>query len=218
MGSDAIDPDLLDARRVAIHKALKERSPELASYYETAILELQKPPEISLARARVSTVCHAIRELINGLPSVMGETSSQRIKPSSKDLLKALPHFTIDGDDSESVVAIPRAVAKAMDELVRTTALESKRIRDDLTGLLADTPQEDHPLVTPWNQSRSWFTRWAHWDRPTDENRRIPTDAQILDHLRLVEDVVEARTAAFFDSRRAIDDLLAQANAEEGPV
>jgi hypothetical protein len=214
MKKDPSKQDLLDERRIAIHDALKIRSAELASYYKTAMLELQQTADTGLERARVSTICHAVRELINGLPSVMGETSSERINPSSWELLRNLPEISIDTRGEEPIVAIPRELASLIEDLARTAALESKRVRDDLTGLLVDTPQDDHPLVTPWNQTRRWFVKWAHWDRPTDEARPIPTDDQILERLRLIEDVVEARTAAFFDSRHAIDDLLAKANSE----
>ncbi|MGN8026047.1 hypothetical protein [Microbacterium sp. 22242] len=211
--SPQLRPALFDERRRDIHTALTERSDVLASYYKSAIDQLSTPPTPGTERIRVSLICHAIRELINSLPWAMGTTSSERIKPSSKDLLSKLPSSRVDLEGGEKMVSVPRPIATWLDRLLVAADLESRRVRDDLVALLADAPQADHPLVTPWNQTRTWFVDWAHFERMPVGTRALPSDAQILDHLRLVEDVIQASTAAFFDAREAIDDVLTAANA-----
>lgn len=215
MRSDQPSPTHFDERRLGILAAVAERSPVLATYYKSAIDQLSTQPETGDERIRVSLICHAIRELINSLPWAMGTTSSQPIKPSSKTLLESTPSWTADLEGDDDMVPAPRQVVTWLAQFVRATELENKRVRDDLVALLADTPQEDHPLATPWNQTRSWFVRWAHFERGSGESGTIPSDETILEHLQIVEDVIQARTAAFFDAREAIDDVLAQANASE---
>lgn len=187
------------------------RSPELASYYESAIDQLQAPVAMGRERVRVSSICHAIREFINGLPSVMGESSSKRIGPSIGEMIRALDPIDLEEGEG-NLVWVPRKFASIADSAARAAIAEEERIRKDLVSLLSAETRSDHPLVAPWNKTRKWFVKWAHWDRSTDADRSIPTDIQILTQLRLVEDVVEARTVAFFDARHSIEDVLAIAN------
>ena len=44
-------------------------------------------------------------------------------------------------------------------------------------------------------------------------NRELPSDYEIRAAIRVVEDVIEVRTAAFFDNLRSLDDLLSDINA-----
>lgn len=148
------------------------RSPELASYYQSAIEQLQAPAVVGHERVRVSSICHAIREFINGLPTVIGESSSDRIGPSSGDLIKTLVPIDIE-EGEEKLVWVPRKFALTADCAARAAKAEDERIRKDLVSLLSADTRTDHPLVSPWNKTRSYFVKWAHWGRKTDADRSI---------------------------------------------
>lgn len=205
-------PFELDDRRQAVFDALESLSPEAAGYYKSGIAVLLEPARAGEQRAKVSSVCHSFREIVNGLPSLLGETGSAPIVPSSALLLRDLPEFRFDLSGDEPVVAVPREVATPLDEVLRTAALESARQDADLASLFAGMKQEAHPLVSQWRGAARFFLHWAHWDRPTDESRHIPTDDEMEEHVRTVEDIIVARVAPFFDARHSIEDVIADAN------
>ena len=72
-----------------------------------------------------------------------------------------------------------------------------------------------HPAVKQWGDAYQFLVGWAHLDRNHDEDRVLPTDNEIRDVLRIVEDVIDVRTTAFFENVAAINDLLADINATE---
>jgi hypothetical protein len=209
----------LDARRQAVFEALRSLSLEAAGYYKAAIAVLSLPAREGEHRAKVSTICHAFREIVNSLPSMLGETASAPIVPSSGLLLRDLPDFRFDLAGDDPIVAVPREIATQLDDVLRTVALESARQEADLASLFAGMKQEAHPLVAPWRRAQRFFLHWAHWDRPADENRPLPSDVELDEHVVIVEDIIVARVAPFFDARRSIEDVIAEANRldEEGP-
>ena len=212
MSNPTETPNPLDDRRQRVYDALQERSPEFAGYYRAAIVTLLTPADPGEQRAKVSSVCHSFREIMNGLPHVMGENSSPFVIPSSVQLIAELPDMRLDLAGDEEVVTLSRDLATSLDEVLRTATLENARVADDIASLLAGEKQVGHPLVRPWKKTRSFFVGWAHWDRPGDESRPIPSDADLESHIRIVEDIIESRAGAFFDTRHTIDDLLADAN------
>lgn len=206
----------LDARRQAVFEALRSLSPEAAGYYKAAIAVLLLPAREGEHRAKVSTICHAFREIVNSLPSMLGETASAPIVPSSGLLLRDLPDFRFDLAGDNPIIAVPRGIAGQLDDVLRTVALENARQESDLASLFAGMKQEAHPLVAPWRRAHRFFQHWAHWDRPNDETRPVPSDIELDEHVVIVEDIVVARVAPFFDARRSIDDLIAEANRLDG--
>ncbi|SEB14141.1 hypothetical protein SAMN04488580_10855 [Mycobacterium sp. 283mftsu] len=56
-----------------------------------------------------------------------------------------------------------------------------------------------------------YFVRWAHIDSHGD--RPLPTDTELLDAIKFVEDVVDVRTAPFFGNFVAVKSLLDEINA-----
>lgn len=53
---------------------------------------------------------------------------------------------------------------------------------------------------------------WTHLDRNHVSSRPLPSDEEIATQVRVVEDVIEVRSAAFFDNLRSIEEMLAQFN------
>ena len=58
-----------------------------------------------------------------------------------------------------------------------------------------------------------FFLGWAHLDRNHNVDRPLPADSDLLANIRVVEDVIEVRTAAFFENLKSLEGLLAEINA-----
>ena len=57
-----------------------------------------------------------------------------------------------------------------------------------------------------------FFVRWAHLQAGPTDVASLPSDDEIRDQVRVVEDLIEGVTRLFFDARRAVDDLLDEIN------
>jgi hypothetical protein len=82
-------------------------------------------------------------------------------------------------------------------------------------ALLTDDGDADHPAVSQWMDARRFFVRWAHVGAEATDLTKVPTDEDIQDKIRVVEDLIEGVTKLFFDARRSVDDLLAEINQTE---
>src|SRR5690606_28782563 len=81
----------LDERQTRVWEALAARSPALAGMYASVVLALAEPPRVGCKQARVSLICHGMREVMNGLPEAMATTVIPRPSPSSETLKGRLP-------------------------------------------------------------------------------------------------------------------------------
>ena len=156
---------------------------------------------------------------MNGLPEAMAVTAIPRPAPSSDSLKAQLPqllsqHRDLDLNADQDLVPLPRDVARAFDQLVRAAVQEAGRNRANAAALLTGGGDQNHPLITQWSQTQRFFLEWTHLDRGAD--REPSTDEALRENIKVVEDVIEVRTALFFDNVRALEDLLQAANAEEG--
>ena len=68
-------------------------------------------------------------------------------------------------------------------------------------------------MVERWRRAHDFFLKWTHLDRVSDSLRSVPSDEEFRQHLRVLEDVIEVRTAAFFDAVDSVAELLRLANA-----
>ncbi|ASN19929.1 hypothetical protein [Arthrobacter sp. YN] len=212
----------LDDRQQQLYDALDERSPALAGTYRAAIRMLGTPAVAGEERARVSLIGNAMREVMNALPSVIGETTGRLKGRSASALARELSDALALSSDLDlrqdlDYIPVPRAVAIAIDQVVQTVVLETKQVRDDAAALLAEGSSSDHPAVGQWIEAREFFVRWTHLERPPRDNGHVPTDVEILRNIRVVEDLVAVRTAGFFDTRRLLDELLAEINRADKP-
>ena len=164
-----------------------------------------------------------MRELMLGLPPVLTNSSEARPKPSSDALLSKLPsllaeHPEVDLGADQDIIPVPREVASRLDELIRTRTQEAGRNRRNTTVLIAGDDSSDHPVIKQWQDAYRFFVRWAHLDRDEGSKRALPSDGTIDAHIRVVEDLIEVRTTAFFENLHSLQDLLDDINAldEEG--
>ena len=210
----------LDARRQRTIDALIGRSELLAGIYRAAIEAMTTPAGTGLERARVSIVCHCMRELMNGLPAVMADSSIPRPDPSANSLLSKLPkvvatHPNLDLTLDQDLIPVPREVAAAIAKLVATTNIEHGRNGSIAASLVTGGTDVKHPAVAQWRSAQDFFLGWTHLDRNHARNRELPSDNELWSNIHIVEDVIDVRSALFFDNLHALQDLLAEANATD---
>jgi hypothetical protein len=162
-------------------------------------------------------ICHCMRELMIGLPAVMSDFSIPRPTPSSTFLMKQLPgllaaHSDADLGLDQDLVPVPRAVAQVLASLISTATREEGRNRANTAALVTGESDADHPAIAQWLDAYQFFLSWTHLDRNHDQERPLPSDEALLASLRVVEDVIEVRSALFFVNLHALEDLLAEIN------
>ena len=217
-GSAAIGEQ--EQRRVRVAGGLKARSARLTGMYLAALRELDSGAEVGSEAARVSIICHCMRELMNGLPAAMAASVVPRPKPSSSSLVAKLPdilaeHPQLDLRAEQANVPVPTRVASMIADLVEAAVKERGLNVVNAAALLTDGTDLAHPLLDQWRAAQKFFLEWAHLDRNADGARELPTDVEIVAHIRVVEDVIEVRSNLFFANLSAIEDVLRLAHAEE---
>lgn len=207
-----------NGRQLRVTNILRDRSPKLAGVYQTAIGALRLPADDGCEAARISVVCHCMRELMNGLPAVMADTSIPRPKPSSGSLMSKLPelianHPDVDLGADQDMIPVPNAVARAIDSLIGAVVKERGRNRSNAAALVTDGNDNKHPAVKQWMEAYEFFLGWTHLDRNHERVEQLPSDEDLVANMKVVEDVIEVRSAAFFENLHALEDLLAEINA-----
>lgn len=208
---------VLDERQQRVHDALQGRSEKLAGIYRATLGALGMTAQDAHAGARISIVCHCMRELMTGLPAVMAEETIPRPKPSSGSLVQRLPallgsHPELDLAVDQDLVPVPRAVARAVLALVTAQVQEVGRNRSNAASLITAGTDDNHPAIDQWMEAYNFFVAWAHLDQ-NYEGRTLPTDEQLAENVRVVEDVITVRSAMFFENLHSVEDLLAEINA-----
>lgn len=212
--------EIFDQRQHDILKRLSERSTVHAGLYATALRELGSPSVEGLESARVAVICHCARELMLGALDVLVDTPEPRQKPTSGSLARGLPSvITREGGPDlradQDLIPIPRAVATAFADLIDANTREQGRNQRNAAALVTGSADGSHPSIKEWGQAYGFFVQWAHVDQHHRKN--LPDDATLARHLRIVEDVIEVRMNLFFENLSTVEDLLALANATDGP-
>ena len=214
-----MEPDSATVERQdRVIKALEDRSPRLAGMYKSALSTLRGRSELGDETACVSVVCHCMRELMLNLPSAMGDSTTSRPEPSSSSLLAQLPsllskHHDLDLDLDLDMVPVPKKVAQKFSLLVKTRVQEDGINQDNFSALVTGGSDTKHPAIKQWKDAYRFFVKWAHLDRHDERGGALPSDDELLASIRVVEDVIEVRTAVFFTNLHSIEDLLAGINA-----
>jgi hypothetical protein len=213
----------LDDRQSRIAEAIDARNGRLAGMYRTALRQLASTPEPGCETARVSVICHCVRELMLGLPATLSDIDIRRPKPSSGSLVGQLPdllsrHPDLDLSLDQDMVPVPKKVAQKLGALVTAATQERGRNKRLAAALITGDNDTKHPVVKQWGDTYEFFLGWTHLDRKHEAGGDLPIDETILRALRVVEDVVEVRTTLFFENVHAIKDLLAEINAAVGGV
>lgn len=207
----------VDERRRRVAKALEARSPRLAGMHRSTLSILRSEPEAGCEVARVSMICHCMRELMLNVPAVIADSIIPRIDPSSTTLVARLPgllarHSDVDLDIDQDMIPIPKAVAQEFALLVKTRTQEDGRNRSNAAALLTGGSDSTHPVINEWKKAYDFFVGWAHLDRNHERGGKLPDDEELLAVIGVVEDVIDVRTRVFFENLHALDDLLAAAN------
>lgn len=206
-------------RQQNVIKVLQDGSPRLAAIYRTALGTLETAAEAGCESSRVSVICHCMRELMNGLPTVMGDAGIPRPKPSSGALTMKLPGLLtnnpgLDLGADQDMIPVPKKVARVFDLLISTVTKEQGRNRLNAAALLTGGVDGKHPAINQWMDTYQFFVGWAHLDRNHDSDRPLPADTDLLANIRVVEDVILVRTTGFFfENLKSVEGLLAQINA-----
>lgn len=214
-----MEPDSATVERQdRVIKALENRSPRLAGMYKSALNTLRGRSELGDEAARASVVCHCMRELMLNLPAAMADSATSRPEPSSSSLLAQLPsllskHHDLDLDLDLDMVPVPKKVAQKFSLLVKTRVQEDGINQDNFAALVTGGSDTKHPAIKQWKDAYRFFVKWAHLDRHDERGGALPSDDELLASIRVVEDVIEVRTAVFFTNLHSIEDLLAGINA-----
>ncbi|MEH3140934.1 MAG: hypothetical protein PGN37_12290 [Mycobacterium kyogaense] len=205
-------------RQQSIAATLADRSPRLAGMYRTALRELEGAAEEGCESARISVICHCMRELMNGLPAALKVDTIPRPNPSSGSLTNKLPRLLrenpeVDLSADQDIIPLPKAVAQAINSIITAAAQEDSRNKLNAASLVTGEKDKNHPAVRQWDQAYQFFVGWTHIDRNHDAERPLPSDADLLANIRVVEDVIEVRTGVFFENLRALNPLLDDINA-----
>jgi hypothetical protein len=159
-----------------------------------------------------------MREVMNGLPEVMAEQFIPRPKPSSSSHLGGLPvllarNSGVDFNADLDMVPVPRELARALGDLIAAYVQEQGRNRSNNAAWVNGGSDPKHPAIKQWVSAQDFFLRWTHLDRNAAGDRELPTDSEIGESIRIVEDLVEVRTTEFFDNLSSLEELLAEINA-----
>lgn len=176
-------------------------------------------PSPKSARADLSLLSHAIRELINSLPECIGgseeipRNTTEEERKAREQLLNA---FKSAGQDSlkeeagAGSVVIPAPLAAAFDSYCATAtrgSMNSKK-RDSFAVLGYWDPAD--PSIRPWSEARSFFMQFVHL--PRGNPPKLPTKAEVVKKLSDIEDALQVRLGHFFDAKHRISEILEAAN------
>lgn len=218
-----VDAAELDERQTRVVDALQLRSPKLAGVYRTALGTLAAPSMPGCESARVAVICHCMREVMNRIADIMSDMAIPRPKPSSGALAARLPellaaHPETDLGLQQDLIPVPQPVARAVQAISAAATKERGRNLAVAAAFINGGTDPASPVIAQWRSAQQFFLGWAHLDRKHDEERTVPADDELLDNIRVVEDVIEVRSALFFDNLHALESLLAEANAEDDEV
>lgn len=205
----------------AVAEWLEEQKPELGLTYRVARELLVEMPAPGHERTRVLLICHAMREVINRLPTavILGRGSLDRgvvaNHKGSSEQVRELPKLRIEFPEMDLTVEaenvpVPRDVARVFNRLIDAAMYEDQRRLSDLAAFLTDDANPRHPAVREWRSLSQFFTRWAHLGDKSDES--IPSDQELADKIGIFEEHVDSIRLAFFANKSVVEDLLAAAN------
>jgi len=207
-----------DERRQNIYQGLAEYNTVLAGLYRTAIRSFKAPAYKGEERARIATIGNSMREVMNALASVIGNSSQTKHQDGAEKLVRKLPEKLamfpeFNPKQDNKLIPLPREIALFISELSILASHEEGNIREDVAALLAEGSGKDHPAVKQWMDAREAFVGYTHYGRPPVESST--SNEEIERNIRVVEDLIERRLQSFFDSRHSVESLLSGINAQE---
>lgn len=207
-----------EQRQLDLLGRLIERSALHAGLYSIALRQLDVTASVGEESARVSVICHCLRELMLGAPDILVDTPEPRPDPSSSALAESMPDV-LAGNGSpdlrldQDLIPVPREIAAAFADLIDASSRERGRNQRNAASLVTGSADGSHPSIAEWRKAYRFFVKWAHVDQ--HHSGTLPEDDAIIGHLRVVEDVIAVRVNLFFDNLAAVEDLLALANSTD---
>lgn len=207
-----------DERRKAIYDGLASYNPVLAGLYKSAIRNFKTPAYPGEERARLAIIGNSMREVMNALASVMGDSSPGKEKVRPEKLLRDLPgklalfpELSLKQDID--YIPVPKDAALLIAEIVDASSQETMNVREDVASLLAEGSGIDHPAVKQWIDARLSFVKLTHISRPPEDIGISDTEIESI--IRVVEDLIEVRIGEFFESKHSLDEILGEINEQE---
>ncbi|MCA5894999.1 hypothetical protein LEP48_16845 [Isoptericola sp. NEAU-Y5] len=204
-------------RQARLADWLEEKRPDLASMYRAALKLLAEAAKPGDERTRVSHICHSMREVMKHLPEAISAVGRDERRARSNNFVRKLPSVVakypaLDLTQNAENVPVPQEIARLLDELVSAAVSEDGRFLADIAVFLTDDGDTKHPAVREWYAAYNYFVKWAHLHGEQSDVDALPTDDDLVFRINSVEVLMDAKRAEFFDSLRAIEDLLAEAN------
>lgn len=204
-------------RHTRIADWLDKKRPDLASMHRTARELLASKARSGDERARVSLICHSMRELMKHLPEVMSGGDRDGGGPRSSDYVRQLPSLVakypaLDLSQDAENVPVPQEIARFLSGLINAAISEDGRFLSDIATFLTDDGNTKHSAVREWHETYNFFVKWAHLHGHQSDVNLIPSDDELRRWIEIAEAHMDGVRAEFFDSLRSIEDLLAGAN------
>lgn len=215
--SEAMSTYEYEDRHTRIADWLDEKRPDLASMHRTARELLASRARPGDERARVSLICHSMRELMKHLPDVISGGDRDGGGPRSNDYVRQLPSIVakypaLDLSQDAENVPVPQEIAHFLSSLIKAAISEDGRFLSDIATFLTDDGNTKHPAVREWYGTYNFFVKWAHLHGHQSDVNLIPSDDELRRWIEIAEAHMDGVRAEFFDSLHAIEDLLAEAN------
>lgn len=218
-------------RRQTLHRRVAAQNSDLGYLYKGAIDLLEVPASLSgSARHRLVLISHNVRELILNAPDLFDDVErTRRGRTDSTRLLANLAKAWDEdwdalGDHSDHARFLEdergpfavrggllAAAAVAITEQRAGTARNEAR---QAATVLGRPGSRDDATLKAWLKTQRWFTKHAHLDS-SREGGDVPSDDIVLGQLGVVENILYARLAPFFEVKDELDELLAEANERE---
>jgi hypothetical protein len=207
-----------DKRRRAIYDGLTSYNPVLAGLYKSAIRNFKTPAYKGEERARLAIIGNSMREVMNALASVIGDSSPGKEKVRPEKLLRDLPGKLALFPDLSlkqdiDYIPVPKDAALLIAEVVDASSQETMNVREDVASLLTEGSSINHPAVKQWIDARSTFVKLTHISRPPEDIGISDTDIEST--IRVVEDLIEVRIGEFFESKHSLEEILGEINEQE---
>jgi hypothetical protein len=215
--SSVIDDFEFDNRQQAIFDVLQSsNNPKLAGVYKQVLITLSKPAVSGCEQARISAICHLMRELMNRLAEAMTGKDIPSPKPNSGAITKkiasmSLDSINVDNASDDSLVPISGKLARKVASLQKARKQEDNRNRRLASMFLTGTDTDQvSPIVREWQQVHRFFFQAVHLDNGGDH--QLPTDKELIEKIQVVEEYIEIKGRPFFDNKNKVQELLAEIN------
>ena len=176
-------------------------------------------PSSDSARADLSLLSHAVRELINSLPECIGgpaeipKSMADEENKAREHLLEetasALPNPPKAEAGANNVI-IPASLAAALDSYRAAASLGSENGRRRDSIIVFGYPDPDGPSMKPWSEARKFFMRFVHL--PRGNQPVLPTRDEVMGRFSDIENVLLVRLGNFFAAKQQVSGILGVAN------